>query len=248
MFHLFFPQPSYKRNSKIYTEIYNSNFQKILLLEEWYLIFVCVILKQSPKQSYEERVYFLINWHWNFTFLSCILVAWPSYLVILLVQIFFHQEFLRVSSGYCEKLLVHSDFSPDVALSQTVVPPGLCSEFLLPLETKVWYICMSVHDLQNNITFTITNTMVTNAIWPLGQATEPQLNTILGNFRSRHLRMPRDFTEWFVHQSIYLLNKNFLTAYFVPGNTLDTQILRENWRPTLRTIYISVLFLSMYFS
>lgn len=138
----------HKLNSKIYTEIYNSNFQKILLLEERYLIFCVCNLEAEPQTVlWRETVYYLINWHWNFTFLSCILVAWPSYLVILLVQIFFHQEFLRVSSGYCEKLLVHSDFSPDVALSQTVVPPGLCSEFLLPLETKVWYICMSVHDL-----------------------------------------------------------------------------------------------------
>lgn len=93
---------------------------------------------------WRETVSFLINWHWNLTFLSCVLVAWPSYLVILLVQRFFHQGFLTGSSGYCEKLLVHSDFSPDVALSQTVVPPGLCSEFLLPLETKVWYIYMCV--------------------------------------------------------------------------------------------------------
>lgn len=30
----FFPPTSYKLNSKIYTEIYNSNFQNTLLLEE----------------------------------------------------------------------------------------------------------------------------------------------------------------------------------------------------------------------
>lgn len=209
---------------------------------------MCNLEAEPQTVLWRETVYFLIDWHWNFTFLSCILVAWPSYLVTLLVQIFFHQEFLRVSSGYCEKLLVHSDFSPDVALSQTVVPPGLCSEFLLPLETKMWYICISVHDLLNSITFIITNTVVVNAIWPLGQASEPQLNTILGDFRFRHLRIPCDFTDWLVHESIYLLSKNFLTAYFVPGNTPGTQILIENWRPTLRTIYISVLFLPMYFS
>lgn len=114
---------------------------------------------------WRETVYFLINWHWNLTFLSCVLVAWPSYLVTPLVQRFFHQEFLTVSSGYCEKLLAHSDFSPDVALSQTVVPPGLCSEFLLPLETKVWYMCVSVQDFKNNKTFVIINTVVVNALW-----------------------------------------------------------------------------------
>lgn len=163
---LFFSPTSYKLNSKIYTEIYNFNFQKILLLEEWYSNFFFVqSWCRAQTVLWRETVYFLINWHWNLTFLSCVLVAWPSYLVTPLVQRFFHQEFLTVSSGYCEKLLAHSDFSPDVALSQTVVPPGLCSEFLLPLETKVWYMCVSVQDFKNNKTFVIINTVVVNALW-----------------------------------------------------------------------------------
>lgn len=60
---LFFSPTSYKLNSKIYTEIYNSNFQKILLMEGRYLNFLCN-LDAEPKQSYEERqCIFLINWH-----------------------------------------------------------------------------------------------------------------------------------------------------------------------------------------
>lgn len=160
MFHLFFPQLAKSWILKFTLKYTIPIFKKILLPEEWYLNFLCN-LDAEPKQSYEGRqCIFLINWHWNFTFLSCILEAWPSYLVTLLVQIFSHRECLRASSGYYEKLLVRSDFSPDVALSQTVVPPGLCSEFLLPLETKVRHIYTSVHDLENDTTFVITNIVV----------------------------------------------------------------------------------------
>lgn len=220
-----FSPTSYKLNSKIYTEIYNSNFQKILFLQEWYSNFLCN-LDAEPKQSYEERqCIFLINWHWNFTFLSCILVAWPSYLVILLVQIFFHQEFLGVSSGYCEKLLVHSDFSPDVALSQTVVPPGLCSEFLLPLETKVWYTDTSVHDLENNITFVITNFVAVNIVWQRGRASESQVNKTEGDARFQPLRNPCGFTEWVVHESIIHPTK---TPWLLTSRQATLQAFKSN--------------------
>lgn len=197
----------------------------ILFLQEWYSNFLCN-LDAEPKQSYEERqCIFLINWHWNFTFLSCILVAWPSYLVILLVQIFFHQEFLGVSSGYCEKLLVHSDFSPDVALSQTVVPPGLCSEFLLPLETKVWYTDTSVHDLENNITFVITNFVAVNIVWQRGRASESQVNKTEGDARFQPLRNPCGFTEWVVHESIIHPTK---TPWLLTSRQATLQAFKSN--------------------
>ena len=186
---------------------------------------------------WRKTVYFLINWHWNFTFLSCILVAWPSYLVILLVQIFFHQEFLRVSSDYCEKLLVHSDFSPDVALSQTVVPPGLCSEFLLPLETKVWYIYMSVHNMENSTTSVISNTEVVNAVWPWGWASESQVHTISDIYQ-------------LVCSQIHPSNPTRLSQLLILCQVTPRalQIPKQHRRPTRKVLYAWLLFLLLCFS
>lgn len=97
---------------------------------------ICAILVQSPNSPTKTDSIFS-SLALKFTLLSCILVVWQDYLVILLVQISCHPGFLRVSSGYCGKLPAHSGSSPGAAPGQTAAPPGLYSEFQLPSETKV---------------------------------------------------------------------------------------------------------------